>query len=151
VTGRRGRRCKQLMDVHNERRGHYKLKRKATDRTVWRTGFGRGCGRVVRYTAEEMYSIKWLVSTKGTECVYCAVRTESWYSSSKFSPLKRPNNLSPLFSSRENVMQIPTQIFSPDFITVGRIQVVSIKVNGMAVTEYTISAFRGWKYSANHF
>jgi hypothetical protein len=52
VTKRRGRRRKQLLDDHKERRGHLKLKEEALDRTVWRTRFGRGYGPVVRQTAE---------------------------------------------------------------------------------------------------
>jgi len=48
VTGRRGRRRKQLRDDHKEKRGYWKLNEEALDRTVWRTGFGRGCGPVVR-------------------------------------------------------------------------------------------------------
>jgi hypothetical protein len=49
-TGRRGRRCKQLLDDLRETRGYWKLKEEALDHTVWRTRFGRGYGRVVRHT-----------------------------------------------------------------------------------------------------
>jgi hypothetical protein len=35
-----------------EKRGYWKLKEEALDRTVWRTGLGRGYGSVVRQTAE---------------------------------------------------------------------------------------------------
>jgi len=52
VTGRRGRRCKQLLDGLKEKRGYCKLKEEALDRTVWRTGFGRGYGPVVRPITE---------------------------------------------------------------------------------------------------
>jgi hypothetical protein len=52
VTGRRGRRLKQLLDELKETRGYCKLKEETLDHTVWRTGFGRGCGPVVRQTAE---------------------------------------------------------------------------------------------------
>jgi hypothetical protein len=52
MTGRRGRRCKQLLDDLKEKRGYWKLKEEALRRTVWRTRFGRGCGRVVRQTTE---------------------------------------------------------------------------------------------------
>jgi hypothetical protein len=52
VKGRRGRRRKQLMDGLKEKRGYCKLKKEALDRIVWRTGFGRVCGPVVRQTAE---------------------------------------------------------------------------------------------------
>ena len=52
VTGRRGRRRRKLLDDLKERRGYSHLKEEALDRTVWRTGFGRGFGPVVRQTAE---------------------------------------------------------------------------------------------------
>jgi hypothetical protein len=45
VTGRRGSRCKKLLDD---------LKEEALDRTMWRAGFGRGFGPVVRQTAKRM-------------------------------------------------------------------------------------------------
>jgi hypothetical protein len=47
VTGGRGIRGKQLLDDIKETRGFWKLKEEALDRTVWRTGFGRGCGPVL--------------------------------------------------------------------------------------------------------
>jgi hypothetical protein len=53
VTGRRGRKRKQLLDDLKETRGHCKLKEEALDRTVWRTGFGSGYG-LVRQTAVRM-------------------------------------------------------------------------------------------------
>jgi hypothetical protein len=51
VTGRRGRRRKQLLDDHKENRRYCKLKEETRDRTPWSTGFGRGCGTVERRTA----------------------------------------------------------------------------------------------------
>ena len=48
VTGRRGRRRKQLLDDLKEKTGCCRLKGEALARTVWRTGLGRGCGPVVR-------------------------------------------------------------------------------------------------------
>ena len=51
VTGRRGRRRRKLPDDLKERRGYCHLKEETVDRTVWRDGFGRGFGRVVRKTA----------------------------------------------------------------------------------------------------
>jgi len=48
VTGRRGRRRRKLLDDFKERRGYSHLKEEALDRTVWRAGFGRGFGPVVR-------------------------------------------------------------------------------------------------------
>jgi hypothetical protein len=52
VTGRRGRRRRKLLDVLKERRGYSHLKEEDLDRTMWRAGFGRGFGRVVRQTAK---------------------------------------------------------------------------------------------------
>jgi hypothetical protein len=52
MTGRRGRRRKQLLDDLIEKRRYWKLKEEALDRTLWRTDFGRGYGPVVRQTAE---------------------------------------------------------------------------------------------------
>jgi hypothetical protein len=52
VRGRRGRRSKQLLDALKETRGYWELKEEALDRTLWRTGFGRGCGPVGGQTDE---------------------------------------------------------------------------------------------------
>jgi hypothetical protein len=52
MTGRRGRRRKQLLDDLKEKRRYWKLKDEALDRTQWRTRFGRGYGLVVRQTTE---------------------------------------------------------------------------------------------------
>ena len=47
--GRRGRRCKELLDDFEEKEKLRELWNvEALDRTVWRTGFGNGCGSVVR-------------------------------------------------------------------------------------------------------
>jgi len=52
VTGRRGRRCRKLLNDLEGRRRYSHLKEEALDRTMWRAGFGRGFGPVVRRTAE---------------------------------------------------------------------------------------------------
>jgi hypothetical protein len=52
VTGRRGRKSKQLLDDLKEKRRYWNLKEEAVDHTLWRTHFGRGYGPVVRQTAE---------------------------------------------------------------------------------------------------
>jgi hypothetical protein len=52
MTGRRGRRRKQLLDDLKEERRYWKLQEEALDRTVCRTRIGRGYGPVVRQTAE---------------------------------------------------------------------------------------------------
>ena len=48
MTGRQGRRRRKLLDDLKERRGYSHLKKEALDRTVWRAGFRRGFGPVVR-------------------------------------------------------------------------------------------------------
>jgi len=52
VTGRQGRRRTKLLDDLKERRGYSHLKEEALDRTMWRAGFGRDFGPVVRQTAK---------------------------------------------------------------------------------------------------
>ena len=48
MTGRRGRRVKQLVDDIKEKRDYWK--EEALDRPLWRTRFGRVYGLVVRQT-----------------------------------------------------------------------------------------------------
>jgi hypothetical protein len=50
VTGRVGRRYKQLLDDLKEKRGFWKLKEEAQLRSLWKTGFGRDYGPVARHT-----------------------------------------------------------------------------------------------------
>jgi hypothetical protein len=48
VTGRRGRRCRKLLDDLNGRRGYSHLKEEVLDYIMWRARFGRGFGPVMR-------------------------------------------------------------------------------------------------------
>jgi hypothetical protein len=52
VTGRRGRTRRKLLDDLKEKRGYCHLNEEALDRTMWRAGFGRDFGPVVRQTAK---------------------------------------------------------------------------------------------------
>ena len=52
VTGRRGRRRRKLLDDLKERKGYCHLKEEALDHAMWRGGFGRGFGPVVRQNNE---------------------------------------------------------------------------------------------------
>jgi hypothetical protein len=52
VTGRQGRRRRKLLDDVKERRGYSHLTEEALDRTMWRAGFGRSFGPVVRQTTK---------------------------------------------------------------------------------------------------
>jgi hypothetical protein len=52
VMGRRGRICEQLLDDFKEIRGYWKFKEETLYRTMWRTRIGRGCGPVLRQTAD---------------------------------------------------------------------------------------------------
>jgi hypothetical protein len=54
VTGRRGRRRRKILNELKKKRGYSHLKEEALDRTVWRAGFGRGFGPVVRQTDKWM-------------------------------------------------------------------------------------------------
>ena len=48
MTERRGRRRRRLLDDFKERRGYSHLKEEDPDSTIWRAGFGRGFGPLVR-------------------------------------------------------------------------------------------------------
>ena len=52
MTGRQGRRRRKLLDGLKERIEYSHLKENALDRTMWRAGFGRGLGPVVRQTTK---------------------------------------------------------------------------------------------------
>ena len=52
MTGRRGRRRRNLQDDLKERRGCFHLKEEALDRNAWRARFERGLGPVVRQTTK---------------------------------------------------------------------------------------------------
>jgi hypothetical protein len=52
VKERRGRKRRKLLGDVKERRGYCHLKKEALDRTMWRAGFGRGFGPVIRQTAK---------------------------------------------------------------------------------------------------
>jgi hypothetical protein len=52
VTRRRGRRRGKLLDDLKERKGYSHLKEEAVGRIMWRAGFGRGFGPVMRQTAK---------------------------------------------------------------------------------------------------
>ena len=54
MTGRRRRRLKQLLGDLKEMRSYWKLKEEAADRILWRTGFGRVYGPVVRRVTTEL-------------------------------------------------------------------------------------------------
>ena len=54
MTGRRGRRRKQLLDEVKEKRRFWELKKEALDRTVWRNCFGNGCRPVIRQNADRV-------------------------------------------------------------------------------------------------
>jgi hypothetical protein len=58
MTGRRGRRSKQLLHDIKEKRRYWKLIEEALDRTLLRARFRRGYGPVVRQTTERMMSVK---------------------------------------------------------------------------------------------
>jgi hypothetical protein len=69
VTGRRGRRRRNLLDDLKERRGYCHLKEEeALDRTTWKARFGRGFGPVVRQTT------KWMTATYHKRIKYSKLR-----------------------------------------------------------------------------
>ena len=58
VTGRQGRRHRKLLDDLKERRRYSHLKEEALDCTMWRAGFGRGFGPVLRLTTKR-WTLPW--------------------------------------------------------------------------------------------
>jgi len=52
VTGRRGRRRKQLLDHLEETRGYWKLTKEALDHNLWSTCFGKVHEPAVRQTTK---------------------------------------------------------------------------------------------------
>jgi hypothetical protein len=54
MMGRGGRRHRQLLGDLKERRGYWKLKQEALDRTLWRTCLGGGYGPAVRQATKSM-------------------------------------------------------------------------------------------------
>jgi len=83
VTGRRGRRCRKLLDDLKERIGYSHLKEEALDRSMWRSRFGRGFGPVVRQTTKWMNPtecITVLIYHLFLECfLYCVIRAAEHY------------------------------------------------------------------------
>ena len=53
MTERRGKILKRVLDNLVETEGYWKLKEEATDRSLWRTPYGRGCGPVLRQTTDD--------------------------------------------------------------------------------------------------
>ena len=54
MTGRRGRKRKQILDALKEKRKYWKLKEEALDRTMWRIRFEEGYGLIVRQQQNEV-------------------------------------------------------------------------------------------------
>ena len=79
MTGRWGRRCRNLLDDLKEGRGYSHLNEEALDRTMWTACFGRGFGPVVRQTA------KW---TNSKLCLL-QLSKERWKEKSEKTRLKR--------------------------------------------------------------
>ena len=65
MTGRRGRRSKQLLIDLKKKREYCKLRQDTLDCSLWRTGFGRGNGPVERQTTNEWtMHLFWLCRVK---------------------------------------------------------------------------------------
>jgi hypothetical protein len=86
VTGRQGIRRRKLLDDLKERRGYSHLKEEALDRSVWRAGFGRGFGPVVRQTAKRMDVHKRNVHYR----IHKSPSTSPHHEPDQISPLPRP-------------------------------------------------------------
>jgi lipase chaperone LimK len=77
VSGRRGRKRKQLLDELKEKSVYWKLKKEALDRAVWRTCFGRSYRLVVSQTTARMNDVDGSRSAHETSLhEVCAQRNE---------------------------------------------------------------------------
>jgi hypothetical protein len=86
VSGRRGRKRKQLLDERKEKSAYWKLKKETRDRTLWKTRFGRGFG-LVRQTTEIMNDVDGARSAHETSLhEACAQKKET----ERKRPLWRP-------------------------------------------------------------
>ena len=77
VTGRWGRRRRKPLGDLKERRGYSHLKEKALDRTMWRAGFRRSLGPVVRQTTKWMNHcsyIFWIVTVSHIKSLLSMVK-----------------------------------------------------------------------------
>jgi hypothetical protein len=63
VTGRRGRRRNQILDVLKKTRGYWKLEDEALYGTLWRTRFGKSYRPVLRHTTE------WVINKYTAICI----------------------------------------------------------------------------------
>jgi hypothetical protein len=68
VTRRQGRKRKQLLDDFKRKREYWKLKEEAIDCTLWRTGFAKSYGLVVKtdYEVNESSLIQALAFSVGS-------------------------------------------------------------------------------------
>ena len=65
VTGRRGRKRKQLLDDPKEKRGCWKLKEGSATRTLWRTRFVRGYRSVLKIDTMNESTLDFLTLING--------------------------------------------------------------------------------------
>ena len=77
AAGRQETGCKQSLDDLKKTRGYSKLKQEALDHNVWRTRFGRGCGFVVRHTAECWWSSWHFLLKNSPKCHAVLLRINS--------------------------------------------------------------------------
>jgi hypothetical protein len=98
VTGRRGRRCRKLLNYFKEWRWYSHLKEDALDRTMWTACFGRGFGPVVRQTTKWMNWVSmdgWEESSNsiGIVCIECKVTNSTLKWSATLPKVKQSNLL----------------------------------------------------------
>jgi hypothetical protein len=78
VTWRRERRRRKLLDDLKERRGYSRLREEALDRTMWRAGFGRGFGPVVRQTDKWVKFFLTRISDFNTKIIVSSESNRTW-------------------------------------------------------------------------
>jgi hypothetical protein len=73
VTGRRGKRRRQLLSVVKVTIGYWEFKEEALCCRLWKTFFGRGCARVLRQNTGRMYSYITCDGETGFEIMYSRI------------------------------------------------------------------------------
>jgi hypothetical protein len=80
MLGRRGRMHKQLLDALKEMRGYWKLREETRDRSVWRSGFGRGYWSITRLR-NDMRKLMQIIHSSDTAFIYtlCSRLYYNWH------------------------------------------------------------------------
>jgi len=111
VRGRRGRRCRKLLDDLKERRGYSHLKEEALDCTMWRACHGRGFGPVVDEWMNEwmwwfkVFTVLWLLVLHCSAIKWHSIVNTGWKIQHRIVNILNYYMIKPhLFTSLQNLL-----------------------------------------------